>query len=186
MHPKRCPRYVVSPKDGLAYRLLDTHTGNLVEFLETPSLEYISDVCWRHNRAWAGIIGLRSSSHQNSVQMTTAGRATRLASFWNAEEEKAQFAIAVRRLKQIDDAGETLPLHFTLPAGRSIESLCDRVAHLHCELSVDLFKILTDLATALSVPEPTINSYGSCAAALRAIRERLALPRDQRRLTGAL
>jgi hypothetical protein len=176
MHPKRCARYVVSPKDRLAYRLLDTHTGNLVEFLETPSLEYISDVCWRHNRAWAGVTKPRSFSHQGSAQVATPDK----ASFWIAEQDRAQFSIAVRRLKQFDDADERLPLHFTLPTGRSIESLCDRVAHLQGELSDDLVKILNDLAVAVAVPEPTINSYESCVPVLQAICARLVLPLDQR------
>jgi hypothetical protein len=154
---------------------LDTHNGYLVEFLETPSLEYISEVCWRHNRAWAGVTGLQSSPHQGSVQMTTPDRAAKLASFWNAEQDRAQFAMAVRRLKQVEDAGERLPIHFTLPTGRSIESLCDRVAHLQGELCSDLLKLLNDLALALSVPAPTVNAYGSCAPVLRAICERLAL-----------
>jgi hypothetical protein len=182
---KRTPRYVISSKNGQYYRLLDTHTGNLVEFLETPSLEYISEVCWRHNRAWAGVTALGSSPREDSVQMTTPDTATRQTSFWNAEQDKAQFAIAVRRLKQVYDAGETVPLHFTLPTGRSIESLCDRVAHLPGELPSDLLNVLHDLALAMSVPQSTTNSYGSCTPVLRAIFDRLATPRDQRRLARA-
>jgi len=179
------PRYVVTSRDKLAYRLLDTHTGKLVEFLETPGLEYISEVCWRHNRAWAGITALRSSAREEPIHMTTPDTATRQTSFWNAEQDKAQFAISVRRLKQVNDAGEMVPLHFTLPTGRSIESLCDRVAHLPGELPSDLLNVLHDLALAVSVPQSTINSYESCAPVLRAIFYRLAMPQDQRRLARA-
>jgi hypothetical protein len=176
MNSKRGPRYVVALRDKLAHRLLDTHTGNLVEFLETPSLEYIGDLCWRHNRAWVGVTRPRSFSHQDWDQMTIRDK----DSFWSAEQDGAQFSIALRRLKQLDDAGERLPLHFTLSTGRSIESLCDRVAHLQGELSADLLKLLNDLAVAVAVPEPTTNSYGSCAPVLQAICERLALPLELR------
>jgi hypothetical protein len=165
---------------------LDTHTGNLVEFLETDSLVYISDVCCRHNRAWAGtFIDLQSSCEdaRSVAQRTTqmpADRPTRLASAWSVKQDEAEFAMAVRRLRQLEDVGETLPLHFTLPTGRSIESLCDRVAHLKGELSGNILQVLHNLAVAVSVPVPTINSYESCAPVLRAVAERLAMPRDRR------
>jgi hypothetical protein len=109
-----------------------------------------------------------------------ADKTSELASFWSAEQGRAQFAMAVRRLKQVDDAGEMLPLHFTLPTGRSIESLCDRVAHLQGGLPDDLIKVLHELAVAVSAPEPTGNSYVSCAPVLRAISRCLAQTRDQR------
>jgi hypothetical protein len=176
MRSNRTPRYVISSQCERSYRLMDTHTGNPVEFLETPSLGYISDVCWRHNRAWARVTKPPSFSHEGAAQMTFSDRATS----WNAEQDRAQFSIAMRRLKQVDDAGQRLPLHFTLPTGRSIESLCDRVAHLQGELSSDLLTLLNDLAGAVAVPEPTINSYKSCVPVLRAICERLALPVELR------
>jgi hypothetical protein len=110
--------------------------------------------------------------------MPSPDRATRL--FWSTEQDRAQFGIAIRRLKQLEDDGETLPLHFTLPTGRSIESLCDRVARLQGGLPSDLLKVLNDLAVAVAVPQPTINSYGSCAPVVREICKLLALPVDQR------
>src|SRR6266478_3492523 len=50
---KRSPPYVVSSKDGRSYRLLDRQTGEPVEFLETPSLEFINEACRQHKRAQA-------------------------------------------------------------------------------------------------------------------------------------
>jgi hypothetical protein len=186
---KRSPRYVVSPKAERSYRLLDTHTGNLVEFLETPSLEYFSEICRQHNRAWSeASIGLRSFSRRGARQMTTQNtdRTARLASIWCAEQDRAQFAIAVRRLNQLEDDGQTLPLHFSLPTGRSIESLCVRAAHLHDELPSDVLMMLRKLAVAVAVSAPSINSYKSCAPILQAICDRLAVPRDQRQLPRTL
>jgi hypothetical protein len=39
--------------DLRSFQLLDRHSGKLVEFLETTSLEFINEACHRHNRAWA-------------------------------------------------------------------------------------------------------------------------------------
>jgi hypothetical protein len=109
------------------------------------------------------------------------GKPNQPASYWSVEQDKAQFALAVRRLKQVQDTGERLPLHFSLPTGRSIESLCDRVGQHQGQLPDDLLKTLHHLAAALSVPEPTVNSYAAYAPVLRAIQDRLVLPAGLRR-----
>jgi hypothetical protein len=88
--------------------------------------------------------------------------------------------MAVRILKEHLDLGRKWPPSYTLPTGRSIESLCDRAADLPGEIPADLLPLLRGLTTALSVAEPNTRLYRDYALVLREIADRLALPLDQR------
>jgi hypothetical protein len=101
---------------------------------------------------------------------------------WEIEPDKALFAMAVHVLKEHHDLGRKWPLNYTLPNGRSVEAVCDRVAHLKGEIPSDLLAVLHDLAAALSIAVPSTNLYGEYAAVLLKIAGRLAQPFDQRRL----
>ena len=98
----------------------------------------------------------------------------------NDEPDKALFGMAVRVLKEHHDLGRKWPLSYTLPNGRSIEAVCDRVAHLNGKMPGDLLRVLHTLAVALCVAEPEGKRYADYAAVLREIAFRLALPVDRR------
>jgi hypothetical protein len=97
------------------------------------------------------------------------------------EPDKALFTMAVHVLKEHHDLGRKWPLSYTLPNGRSIEAVCDRVAHLNDEIPANLLRVLHNLAVALSVAEPARKLYSDYALVLREIAACLALPSDQRR-----
>jgi hypothetical protein len=99
----------------------------------------------------------------------------------NDEADKSLFATAVRLLGEHHDLRRKWPLSYTLPNGRSIEAVCDRVADLDGEIPANLLRMLHNLAVALSVAEPAGKRYGEYAPVLREIAARLALPIDQRR-----
>jgi hypothetical protein len=98
------------------------------------------------------------------------------------EQDTVQFAMAVQRLKEHLDQGMRLPLYYTLPTGRSIESLCDRLAHSPSSLPSDALPTLYFLADALSVQRPEVTDYRTYAPVVKEIAARLTLPYDQRRL----
>jgi hypothetical protein len=104
---------------------------------------------------------------------------------WAIEPDKALFAMVVRVLKEHHDLGRKWPLSYTLPNGRSVEAVSDRVAHLDGEIPSHLLRVLHNLAVALSVAEPERKLYGYYAPVLREIAARLALPFDQRRPRGS-
>jgi hypothetical protein len=98
------------------------------------------------------------------------------------QQDQALFAMAVRVLKEHHDLGRKWPLSYTLPTGRSIEALCDRVVDLDGEIPSDVLTVLHHLAVALSVAEPEKSHYRDYAPVLREVAVQLALPSDLRRL----
>ena len=103
---------------------------------------------------------------------------------WPIEPDEALFAMAVRVLQEHYDLGRMWPLHYTVPNGRSIEAVCDRVAHLDGTIPSNLLRVLHNLAAALAVAEPTTKLYRDYAPILREITIRLAMPGDQRQRGG--
>jgi hypothetical protein len=99
-----------------------------------------------------------------------------------AELDTAQFAMAVQCLKEHLDRGMRLPLYYTLPTGRSTDSLCDRLARSPSSIPSDVLPTLHFLADALSVQKPEVTDYQTCAPVVKEIAARLTLPFDQRRL----
>ena len=100
---------------------------------------------------------------------------------WAIEPDKALFAMAVHVLKEHYDLGRKWPLSYTLPNGRSIEAVGDRVAHLNAEIPANLLRVLRNLAAALSIAEPERQLYSDYGLVLQEIAACLALPSDQRR-----
>src|SRR4029077_1172149 len=101
---------------------------------------------------------------------------------WESEQDTAQFATAIQRLREYLDEGERLPLYYTLPTGRSIESVCDRLAHSAGPIPSEALPALHFLADALSIQKPDAPNYGTYAPVVKEIAARLALPFDQRPL----
>jgi hypothetical protein len=99
----------------------------------------------------------------------------------NTEPDQVLFAMAVHVLKEHHDLGRMWPLSYTLPNGRSIEAVCDRVAHLNGTIPGEILRVLHDLSKALAIAEPATKGYVDYAPVLREIATRLALPPDQRR-----
>jgi hypothetical protein len=62
-----------------------------------------------------------------------------------------------------------LPLYYTLPAGRSIESLCDRLAHSPGSIPCDVLPTLHFLAGALWTKKPDVTDYRTCAPVVKEI-----------------
>ena len=91
------------------------------------------------------------------------------------------FAMAVHVLKEHHDLGRMWPLSYTLPNGRSIEAVCDRVAHLKGTIPDEILRVLHSLLIALAIAEPATKRYVDYAPVLREIAMRLARPSDQRR-----
>ena len=97
------------------------------------------------------------------------------ASAWTDEQDRLLFADAVRILKEHVDLGRRWPLYYTLPTGRSIESLSDRIVHLPGKIPDDLIPPLRQLMAALSLVPPGANTYREWGPALRAIADHMAL-----------
>jgi hypothetical protein len=108
------------------------------------------------------------------------GDGSKLEVYPNAAQDEAMFATAVEVLKSHFDLGRKWPLSYTLPTGRSIESLCDRAAYLPGDVPLDLLPMLNYLARALGIVEPAGRSYRDYALVVQEIAARLALPVDQR------
>jgi hypothetical protein len=103
----------------------------------------------------------------------------------NTESDQVLFAMAVYVLKEHHDLGRMWPLSYTLPNGRSIEAVCDRVAHLKGTIPGEIVRVLHSLLRALAIAEPATKGYVDYAPVLREIAMRLALPFDQRRTRSA-
>jgi hypothetical protein len=101
---------------------------------------------------------------------------------WASEQDTAQFVTAIQRLREYLDEGERLPLYYTLPTGRSIESVCDRLAHSADPIPGEVLPTLHFLADALSIQKPHARNYGTYAPLVKEIAARLALSFDQRAL----
>jgi hypothetical protein len=86
-----------------------------------------------------------------------------------------EFWTAVRLLQQYVELGQRLPLDYTLPSGRSIEALCDRVQSTAVPWDVE--QSVRYLAGKLAVTLPAKINY---SVVLREIARRLTLPFDQR------
>jgi len=95
--------------------------------------------------------------------------------------DQVLFAMAVHVLKEHHDLGRMWPLSYTLPNGRSIEAVCDRVAHLDTAIPPELLHVLHDLLKAVAIPVPVTERYSDYAFVLREVALYLALPFDQRR-----
>jgi len=99
----------------------------------------------------------------------------------NTESDQTLFAMAVYVLREHHELGRLWPLSYTLPSGRSIEAVCDRVAHLNDTLPDEILGVLHQLLMALAIAEPATTRYADYAPVLREIVMRLTLPSDQRR-----
>ena len=99
----------------------------------------------------------------------------------NTESDQTLFAMAVYVLREHHELGRLWPLSYTLPNGRSIEAVCDRVAHLNDAIPDEILGVLHQLLMALAIAEPATTRYADYAPVLREIVMRLTLPSDQRR-----
>jgi hypothetical protein len=95
-------------------------------------------------------------------------------------QDKAQFSVAVYLLRDHVELGERIPLYFTLPTGRSIEGLCDRLRGTASPIPPEVEQTLSNLARRLSVPAPNIVDYDTCLPILKEIALRLTLPFSER------
>jgi hypothetical protein len=95
-------------------------------------------------------------------------------------QDKAQFSVAVYLLRDHVELGERIPLYFTLPTGRSIEGLCDRLRGTASPIPPEVEQILSNLARRLSVRTPSIVDYDTCLPVLKEITLRLTLPFSER------
>jgi hypothetical protein len=95
-------------------------------------------------------------------------------------QDAAQFSVAVHSLRQHVELGKRLPLYFTLPTGRSIEGLCDRLRGTASPIPPDVEQALRYLARRLSVSTPDVADYDTCSPVLKEIALRLTLPFGQR------
>lgn len=95
-------------------------------------------------------------------------------------EDKAQFSIAVYLLHDHVELGARVPLYFTLPTGRSIEGLCDRLRGTASPIPPDVEQTFRDLARKLLVPTPAVIDYDASLPVLKEIALRLTLPFGQR------
>jgi hypothetical protein len=95
-------------------------------------------------------------------------------------QDTAEFSIAVYLLRDHVELGERVPLYFTLPTGRSIEGLCDRLRGTASPIPPDVERTLRDLARRLSIPTPSIVDYDTSLPVVRQIALRLTLPVGQR------
>ena len=96
-------------------------------------------------------------------------------------QDKAQFSEAVDMLQDHVELGTRVPLYFTLPTGRSIEGLCDRLRGTASPMPPDVEQTLSNLARRLSVCTPDVIDYDTCSPIVKEIALRLTLPFSQRR-----
>lgn len=89
--------------------------------------------------------------------------------------------MAIQSLKQHFDRGARLPLYHTLPTGRSVESLCDRLGQSNGIVPGNLMPALHLLADQVALPKPQAISYRAYAPLLKEIAIRLTMPFDRRR-----
>jgi antitoxin component of RelBE/YafQ-DinJ toxin-antitoxin module len=89
--------------------------------------------------------------------------------------DEEEVCTAIRLLQQYVEVGNRLPLDYTLPSGRSIEALCDRVQSM--EVPPEVEQRVRYLAGRLGVTLPDKINY---AVVLREIARRLTMPFDQR------
>ena len=95
-------------------------------------------------------------------------------------QDKAQFSEAVDILQDHVELGTRVPLYFTLPTGRSIEGLCDRLRGTASPIPPDVEQTLRDLARKLLVLTPAVIDYDASLPVLKEIALRLTLPFSQR------
>jgi hypothetical protein len=101
-------------------------------------------------------------------------------------QDKAQFQIAVRRRREHHELGKRLPLYYTLPTGRSIEAVCERLRWSATSIPRDLSQAICNLADELGVSaKPHTITYQAYSPILNEIAVRLTLPFDQRLLPFA-
>jgi hypothetical protein len=96
-------------------------------------------------------------------------------------QDKAQFSEAVYLLRDHVELGQRVPLYFTLPTGRSIEGLCDRLQGTASPIPPDVEQALRYLAPKLLVPVPDLIDYGTSLPVVKEIALRLTLPFGERR-----
>jgi len=96
-------------------------------------------------------------------------------------KDKEEFSTAIRLLRQCVAHGDRLPLYYTLPTGRSIEGLCDRLRGVGDAVPLDVKESIRHLADNLAVIVPDKINYETYSMVLREIALRLTLPFDQRR-----
>lgn len=95
-------------------------------------------------------------------------------------QDKAQFSVAVYLLHDHVELGARVPLYFTLPTGRSIEGLCDRMRGTASPIPADVERTLRDLARRLLVSTPDVIDYDASLPVLKEIALRLMLPFGER------
>ena len=98
----------------------------------------------------------------------------------DAVEDEEQFSKAVDLLQQCVELGTRLPLYYTLPTGRSIEGLCDRLRGTTGSMPSEMGQRINNLAKKLAVPTPSIANYHTYSAVLKEIALRLTFPFEQR------
>src|SRR5215469_7660788 len=96
-------------------------------------------------------------------------------------QDKEQFETAVRLLREHHELGMRLPLYYTIPSGRSIEAICERLRWSASSIPRDLSQTICDLAgeVGVSTKHHTI-TYQAFSPVLNEIAVRLSLPFDQR------
>jgi hypothetical protein len=98
-----------------------------------------------------------------------------------SSQDAAQFSVAIYLLRDHVELGQRVPLYFTLPTGRSIEGLCDRLRGTASPIPLDVERTLRDLARRLSVSTPDVIDYDTSLPVLKEITLRLTLPFGERR-----
>jgi hypothetical protein len=99
-----------------------------------------------------------------------------------SSQDTEHFSTAVCLLRQYVELGHRLPLNYTLPSGRSIEALCDRLQNTSSSVPPDVGvgETVSHLADKLAVSMPDKINYHTYSVVLREIAVRLTLPFDQR------
>jgi hypothetical protein len=95
-------------------------------------------------------------------------------------QDDEEFSTAVDLLRPYVQMGNRLPLHYTLPTGRTIEALCGRLHNRVNGVPLDVGERIGYLANKLAVSMPSTVSYHTYSLVLKEIAYRLTLPFDQR------
>ena len=95
-------------------------------------------------------------------------------------QDRQEFSTAVDLLRPYVELGDRLPLHYTLPNGRSIEALCDRLNGAAGSVPRDVGLTVGYLATRLAVSMPSAINYHTYSLVFKEIALRLTLPFEQR------
>jgi hypothetical protein len=102
-------------------------------------------------------------------------------------QDKEQFEMAVCLLREHHDLGMRLPLYYTLPTGRSIEAICERLRSSANSIPGHLSQTICNLADELGLSTtPRMITYEAYSPVLKEIAVRLTLPFDQRLLPCAI